>query len=221
MNTTDVATMAGWMRCLAVAGGLFSPLTGQLTGQEEPEPQGSSSAAVGGAALGLLSAATLASVGSLIPCERTYMGIGCVRLAGAVAGIAGLASGAAIGEADRVAIGEAYRNAGIGLLLGTAAGLAIHRTTPSFTVPDALTLGVVGASLAATGYGGVIGLGVGAMLGGAMALVLPDFGLPEAVSTALAGMAIGGLGAWVAGGVQARTDTGSVTTLVLPFEARF
>ncbi len=60
--------------------------------------EGSTWAMIGGGALGLYSSGLAGTVGSLIPCNQTYGGAKCVRIAGGIAGAIGLASGVYLGD---------------------------------------------------------------------------------------------------------------------------
>ena len=80
-----------------------------LRGQETTDStDGSTWAAVGGAALGAYSGTVLGALGSLIPCTRTYEGPACVRPAAIGGGIIGGLGGATIGAIDASLIGNSW-----------------------------------------------------------------------------------------------------------------
>lgn len=80
-----------------------------LRGQETTEStNGSTWAAVGGAALGAYSGTVLGAVGSLIPCTRTYEGPACVRPAAIGGGLIGGLSGATLGAVDASLVGNSF-----------------------------------------------------------------------------------------------------------------
>ena len=81
-------------------------LAGLATGTEpravvaqevSPPPEGSTAAQIGGGLLGFYSSAMLGSIGAMIPCGQTYIGVRCVQLSGALTGMAGLVSGVTLG----------------------------------------------------------------------------------------------------------------------------
>jgi len=165
--------------------------------------EGSDLARVGGSALGLYSGAVLGTVGSLIPCSQTYAGARCVRGLGVLGGIVGLGAGFYLGDLDEDAVVDAYRGAGYGLLIGSAAGLILKQVVERYNWADVAASGLVGAAIGSSAKGAAIGLAAGSIIGAALYWAIPSFDLPNAVGVAVMGMALGGIGSWVVRGVEA------------------
>ncbi len=185
------------------------------------EADGTPLAAVAGAALGLGSGAILGTVGSMIPCTQTYIGAACVRWSAAVSGMVGLASGALIGAADQERIGDAATSAGIGVLVGVAAGLAITSVAQRIGWRDVATVGLMGGAIGAAPEGAAIGLGVGTVVGVVLWQAVPDFAFPDALGVAAAGLALGALGDWVWSAIDAQSNTDVTMQFVFPLRVGF
>lgn len=182
---------------------------------------GSTAAALGGAALGLYSGAVFGTLGSLIPCSQTYAGAKCVRIAVATASAIGMASGIALGAADSDRLADHAAGAGFGALIGLGAGLAVKPFVPRFAWQDVAALALAGGGVGASAKGAVIGLAAGTVIGVALWQIVPSFELPNAFAAALAGLAIGGLGALAFEGVDGHLGEPIAPAVVAPITLRF
>ena len=205
---------------VAIGPALFaSAATAQETGSGE-STEGSTGAAIGGAVLGAYSGTVLATIGSLIPCTRTYEGPACVRPAaiagGLIAGISGASLGAA--DADRV---EDYFVAGIiGAGVGGAALLAVQPFLERWSWADVGAGALVGGAIASSGTGAAIGFGAGAIVGVATWQLIPSMKLPDAAAVTLFGLAAGGIGGWVFRALDAHDSGDGSEPAVLSFTIR-
>ena len=197
--------------------------TTALAAQDEATPaSGSTLARVGGGLLGFYSTSLLGSIGAMIPCNQTYIGVRCVQLAGVTTGVAGLVSGFSLGAADSDKVGSAAIGSVIGFAAGSIAGLVIKSQAPLFGWPDVATLGFVGGAWGASWLGATVGLAAGSAVGVLLWQAIPSFDLPNAAGVGLMGMALGGVGSWIAGAIDAhRDDGGAPITLTLPLAVRF
>ena len=169
---------------------------------------GSTWAAVGGAALGAYSGTVLGTVGSLIPCTRTYEGPACVRPAAIAGGLIGGISGASLGAADAGRV-EDYLVAGvIGAGVGAAALLAAQPFLERWSWGDVGAGALVGGAVASSGTGAAIGFGAGAVIGVAAWQLIPAMKLPDAAAVTLFGLAAGGIGGWVFRALDAHDESG-------------
>lgn len=185
------------------------------------DTNGSTAAAVGGAALGLYSGAVFGTLGSLMPCTQTYAGAKCMRIAVATASAIGMASGIALGAADSERLADHAVGAGIGALFGLGAGLALKPFVPRYAWQDVAALALAGGGVGASAKGAVIGLGAGTVIGVALWQLIPSFELPNAFAAALAGLAIGGLTALAFEGVDAHSSDPGIPALFAPVTIRF
>ena len=188
---------------------LFALLCGStdLAGQETSDSSdGSTWAAVGGAALGAYSGTVLGAVGSLMPCTRTYEGPACVRPAAIGGGLIGGLSGAALGAVDASRVGDAFVAGVIGATVGGAALLAVQPFLERWSWGDVGAGAVIGGAVAASGPGAAIGFGAGAIVGGATWQLVPSVKLPDAVAVTLFGLAAGGIGGWVWRAIDAKEN---------------
>ena len=167
---------------------------------------GSAWAAVGGAALGAYSGTVLGTVGSLMPCTRTYEGPACVRPAAIGGGLIGGLSGAALGAVDASRVGDAFVAGVIGATVGGAALLAVQPFLERWSWGDVGAGAVIGGAVAASGPGAAIGFGAGAIIGVATWKLFPSVKLPDAVSVTLFGLAAGGIGGWIWRAVDAQEN---------------
>lgn len=172
----------------------------------EPPTEGSTGAAVAGAALGGFSGVMLGTLGSIIPCSQTYAGASCVRVAAIAGGTIGFAGGIYLGAGSNDAIERAARGAGFGLLFGTATGVGMKMFLPRFGWADVAATGLIGASIGASARGAALGLVAGTAIGFGMFALDDRFGLPNAVSIGLIGAAAGGIGSWFVRAVQERQE---------------
>ena len=171
--------------------------------------EGSDWARVGGGALGLYSGAALGTVGSLIPCSQTYAGARCVRGIGVVSGLVGLTAGFYLGDLDEDAVVDAYRGAGYGLLIGSAAGVVLKEVVERYNWADVAATGLVGAAIGSSAKGAAIGFAAGSVVGLGLFWAIPSFEMPNAVGVAVMGMALGGISSWVVRSFEA--DQASLT----------
>jgi hypothetical protein len=187
----------------------------------EPPTEGSTGAAVAGAALGGFSGVMLGTLGSIIPCSQTYAGASCVRVAAIAGGTIGFAGGIYLGAGSNDAIERAARGAGFGLLFGSAAGAGMKLFLPRFGWADVAATGLIGASIGASASGAALGLAAGTVIGFGMFALDDRFGLPNAVSIGLMGAAVGGIGSWFVRAVQERQDGGLPIPLAISIPVSF
>lgn len=161
------------------------------------QTSGSTWAAIGGGALGLYSGAVLGSMGSWLPCNRTYQSMTCVRTSTVAAGVLGAASGVVIGAVDSETLGDAALGAGIGFAAGAAAGVIMKPFLQRFGWDDVAAVGLMGGAIGASPVGAVIGLGAGTVIGVALWQLVPSIELSDALAFSVGGMALGGLTGWV------------------------
>ena len=161
------------------------------------ETSGSTWAAVGGGALGLYSGAVLGSMGSWLPCNRTYQSMTCVRVSTVGAGVIGAASGIVIGAVDSETLGDAALGAGIGFAAGAAAGIVMKPFLQRFGWDDVAAVGLMGGAIGASPVGAAVGLGAGTLIGVVLWQVVPSIELSDALAFSVGGMALGGLTGWV------------------------
>ena len=181
--------------------------TAGLWGQETTDStNGSTWAAVGGAALGAYSGTVLGTLGSLIPCTRTYEGPACVRPAAIGGGIIGGLGGATIGAVDASLIENSLVAGVIGASVGGAALLAVQPFLERWSWGDVGAGAVIGGAVAASGPGAAIGFGAGALVGVATWQLIPGVKLPDAVAVTLFGLAAGGIGGWVWRAIDAKEN---------------
>lgn len=184
---------------------------------------GSTWAAVGGAALGAYSGTVLGAVGSMIPCTRTYAGPACVRPAALGGGFVGAFSGAALGIVDAPGVEDALVAGGIGAAVGGATLLAVQPFLERWSWGDVAAGAVIGGAVSSAGPGAYIGFGVGAAVGIATWQLIPSVDLPDAAAAALLGLAAGGIGGWVWRAIDATESghgSGSAQPAVLGFTVR-
>ena len=176
-----------------------------LRGQETTDsPEGSTWAAVGGAALGAYSGTVLGAVGALMPCTQTYEGPACVRPAAIGGGIVGGLAGATLGAVDASLVGNSFVAGVIGASVGGAALLAVQPFLERWSWGDVAAGAVIGGAVAASGPGAAIGFGAGAIVGVATWQLFPGVKLPDAVAVTLFGLAAGGIGGWVWRAIDAK-----------------
>ncbi|MGW8283738.1 MAG: hypothetical protein ACWGON_10605, partial [Gemmatimonadota bacterium] len=151
---------------------------GGLQAQERVgSTDGSTWAVVGGAALGAYSGTVLGTVGSLIPCTRTYAGPACVRPAAIGGGFLGAMSGAALGAVDASGVEDALLAGGIGAAIGGTALLAMQPFLERWSWGDVAAGAVIGGAVSSSGPGPTIGFGIGAVVGIATWQLLPSVDL--------------------------------------------
>ena len=198
-------------------------LPGVIAGQEAStgsDADGSTWAAVGGAALGTYSGTVLGTVGSLIPCTRTYEGPACVRPAAIAGGLIGGISGASLGAADAGRVEDYFVAGAIGATVGAAAMLAIQPLLERWSWADVGAGALVGGAVASSGTGAAIGFGAGAVIGVAAWQLVPAMKLPDAAAVTLFGLAAGGIGGWVFRALDAHDKGDSGDPAVLSFTIR-
>jgi len=181
------------------------------------EVNGSDGAKVAGAALGLYSGATLGGMASLIPCNQTMAGVTCVRTVAALGAGIGLVSGLTLGGEDAEAVWNAYRRAGVGLVAGSVAVLALKPFVDRWSWGDVAAGAVIGSSIAAGGSGAWIGLVLGTGVGVGLWQLIPTMRMPDAIGVGLIGMAVGGFTSWIVKAVNAGGDSSTADLPVLQF----
>lgn len=180
------------------------------------QESGSPEAAVAGAALGLASGATLAFVGSLVPCTQTRPGPACVRWTALGGGVLALTGGALLGAADANALSGAAVGGGIGFLVGSAAGLVLRSRAERFSWQDVAVVGLFGGAIGAAPLGSSIGLLGGAAAGLVARGVWDSVKTPDLFGAAAAGLALGGIVEWLVRGIEAQSSDGPEMRIVLP-----
>ena len=184
-----------WARvvaCLGTAGLVVAYAT-----PARAQTSGSTWAAIGGGALGLYSGAVLGSMGSWLPCNRTYQSMTCVRASTVTAGVLGAASGVVIGAVDSETLGDAAVGAGIGFAAGAAAGMVMKPFLQRFGWDDVAAVGLMGGAIGASPVGAAIGFGAGTLIGVVLWQVVPSIELSDALAFSVGGMALGGITGWV------------------------
>ena len=171
---------------------------------------GSTGAALGGAALGAVSGSMLALTGGLGACNRTLYPSRCSRITTVTGAVVGLVAGAVIGWENRSALDDRFQNAAIGTALGAAGGVALKLGLQHYGWPDVAAASAVGLAVGASPKGASIGFGVGAVTGFLLWRLHPSVGLGGAVAWGLGGMAVGGLADWVIDAARGGPDTGAI-----------
>ncbi len=171
---------------------------------------GSTGAALGGAALGAVSGSMLALSGGLGGCNRTLYPSRCSRVTAATGAVIGLAAGAVIGWENRAVLDDRLENAAYGTLLGAAGGIALKLGVQHYGWPDVAAASAVGLAVGASVKGASIGLAAGAATGLLLWRFHPSVGPGGAAAWGLAGMAVGGLTDWVADAVQGDSDISGI-----------
>lgn len=196
-----------------------------LIGAVWPAPShaqsGSTGAAIAGSALGLASGATLAFVGSLVPCTQTKPGPTCVRWSSVGGGVLGLTGGAMIGASDSDRLGDMAVGAGIGFAAGAAAGLVLQSEAERFGWADVAAVGLLGGAIGSAPLGSAIGFAGGSALGLLAWSLWDGFEIPDLIGAAAIGMAIGGLAEWLATGIDASSGPAAGLQVSLPAPAGF
>jgi hypothetical protein len=173
--------------------------------------EGAAFAAVGTAALGAYSGATLGLLGGLVPCSTTLRGLACSRVAAGVGGVIGGISGAVIGSADRDFAKRYVRNAGIGAFIGVGTGLVLQELVRQYGWLDAGAGALIGGAIGAAPKGAGIGGGIGAAVGISLWAIFPMVEPGDAVALTLLGVAVGGLTQWITDAAEAGSSpTGPV-----------
>ena len=185
------------------------------------QPSGSGAAAVAGGALGLSSGATLAFVGSLVPCTQSRPGPTCVRWSAVGGGLLGLTGGAMLGASDSDRLQDVAVGAGIGFLAGAAAGLVLKSAAERFGWQDVATVGLFGGAIGAAPLGSAIGFLGGSALGLVAWSLLDSFETPDLIGAAAAGLAIGGIAEWLVRGIDAQGSGEAEFSVVVPLSVSF
>jgi hypothetical protein len=175
------------------------------------DSEGSTSAAVGGAALGAFSGAALGLLGGLEPCDRSLHGTRCARMTTALGGAVGLVSGAVIGAGSSGALDDRFRGAAWGTAIGAALGYGLKLGIRQYDWSDVAAGAALGAAVGAAPKGAGIGFLAGAAVGGVLWLAVPGHQLPEMLGLSLVGAAVGGLVDWVVGAANAGGDEITIT----------
>ncbi len=172
--------------------------------------QGSTGAALGGAALGAVSGSMLALSGGLGGCNRTLRPSRCSRITATAGAVIGLAAGAVIGWENRSDLDSRLKNAAFGTAVGAAGGVALKLGLQHYGWPDVAATSLVGLAVGASVKGASIGLAAGAAAGLVLWRFHPSVGPGGAVAWGLAGMAAGGLADWVAEALEGSSDTSAI-----------
>lgn len=187
---------------------------------EAQESEGSTAAAVGGAALGLYSGSVLGLTGSLVPCSQRTRGLLCTRLSAVMGGLVGGISGGVIGANDTDLARHHARNAGIGALAGSLTGALLKKFVRHYGFLDAGAGVMLGAAIGAAPKGAGLGFASGAVVGTVLWQLVPSFEVADAASLGLGGLALGGLASWVASAVQS-SENGPRVVLTVPLSVNF
>lgn len=182
------------------------------------EVSGSDGATVAGAALGLYAGAALGGLSAIIPCNQTMAGISCVRAVATIGAGIGLASGLTLGGQDADAVWHAYERAGVGLVAGSVAVLALKPFVDRWSWGDVGAGAVIGSSIGAGGSGAWIGLVIGTGVGVGLWQLIPSVELPDAVGLGLIGMAAGGFTSWIIRAVNAGDESATTDFPLLRFD---
>jgi hypothetical protein len=187
------------------------------------ESNGSTGAAIAGAALGAYSGAMVATVGAIVPCTQTYWGDKCVRWSAVGGGLIGVVSGAVIGANDSDHIERSARGAAIGFGVGFVAGAVLKPIAQRVGWQDVAAVGLMGGAMGAAPKGAVIGLGVGAAVGFTLMQTVEGFNMPDFVGAAVGGAAIGVLTDWIVSAIQTGGSDAATPTpqLTIPFSVSF
>lgn len=185
------------------------------------QTSGSTATAVAGGALGLTSGATLAFIGSVVPCAQSRPGPECVRWSTIGGGGLGLTGGALLGASDSDALSEAAVGAGIGFLAGSALGLVLKTKAERFGWLDVATVGLFGGAIGAAPRGSAIGLVAGSAAGLAVWALVDSFETPDMIGAAAAGLALGGIAEWLIRGIDAGSSDPASLQVVLPVSVAF
>ncbi|MCL7960559.1 MAG: hypothetical protein M8861_10225 [marine benthic group bacterium] len=167
------------------------------------------------------SGATLAFVGSLVPCTQSRPGPACVRWSAIGGGVLGLTGGAMLGASDSDQLSDAAVGAGIGFAAGVVGGLVLKSAAERFGWQDVAVVGLLGGSIGAAPLGSAIGLLGGSAIGLAASALLDGFDTPDLIGAAAAGMALGGIAEWLVRGIGAGGEDSPQFSLVLPLTVGF
>ncbi len=200
------------MQCLVV----FAAVAVAPRHASGQESGGSTAASVAGGALGLASGATLAAVGSLVPCSQSYAGPTCVRWSAIGGGTVGAVGGSMLGSGDSERLGDAAVGAGIGFAAGAVVGIVLKSTTERFGWQDVATVGLFGGSIGSVPLGSAVGLLGGSAVGLALWSLIDDFKSPDLFGAAVAGLALGGITEWLVRGIDARSGGSNEVTFTMP-----
>jgi len=207
-----------WPRgTVAVSVGILLALAACAPKSGAQENDGSVGTAIGGALLGAYSGSVLGLIGGFGPCNRTLSGSACPRIAVAVGGGLGLASGLRLEAEDLGALNDRWRSAGYGAAIGGLVGYGLSLGVRQYGWRDVATFMAVGAGIGASPKGAGIGFAAGAAVGALGWMGLPNWKIGDAVAVSLVGLAAGGLAGWVTG-----PDGGNQRdAIVLPLQVRF
>jgi hypothetical protein len=185
------------------------------------QQSGSTGAAIAGGALGLSSGATLAFVGSLVPCTQSRPGPTCVRWSAASGGALGLVGGAMLGASDSDHLSDVALGTGIGFAAGVAGGLVLKSAAERFGWQDVAVVGLVGGAIGAAPLGSAIGLLGGSAVGLATMALVDSFETPDLIGAAAAGLALGGIVEWLVRGIGAQGTDADEFYLSVPLSVGF
>jgi len=177
---------------------------------------GSTGSTIAGGALGLYAGATLAAVGSIIPCSQSHPGPTCVRWSAVGGGTVGLLGGAMLGADDSERLEDAAVGSGIGFLAGAAAGLVLKSASERFGWQDVAAVGLFGGAIGSAPLGSAVGLLGGSAVGLVLWKLVDDFNSPDMIGAAIAGLAVGGIAEWLVRGIDAGSGGGTMMRFSIP-----
>ena len=172
--------------------------------------EGSTAAALGGAALGAVSGSMLGLLGGLEACNRTFHPTRCSRIATVTGAAIGLTAGAVIGSGGNSSLDDRVENAALGAALGAGVGLGLKTFVRQYDWPDVAAASLLGLSIGAAAEGSGLGLAAGAAAGFLLWRLDPSVGPAGILVWSLAGLAVGGLADWVADAVEGDSGTGPI-----------
>jgi len=174
------------------------------------DDHGSTSRALGGAALGAASGSMLALLGGLEVCNRTLRPSRCSRFTTATGAVIGLTAGAVIGYEGDSELNDRTKNAVVGTAIGALAGVVLKEVVRQYDWPDVAATSVVGLAIGASAEGAGLGFAAGAATGFLLWRLHPSVGPAGVVVWALAGLAVGGLADWVVDAGRAGSRTSAI-----------
>lgn len=136
-------------------------------------------------------------------------------------GALGLAAGAMLGASDADQLGDVAVGAGIGFLVGAAAGLALKSAAERFGWQDVATVGLFGGAIGAAPLGSAIGFLGGSAVGLVAWGLVDSFDTPDLIGAAAAGLALGGIAEWLVRGIGAQGDDSDEFRVVVPLSVSF
>lgn len=168
--------------------------------------EGSTSARLGGAALGLFSGSLLGLGGAVVPCAQVAATRTCSRVAFAAGGVAGGLAGAMLGDADSGRVDDALRASGYGALAGAVFGFVAKEAVYYYGWLDVGAFAALGAAIGPVAPAVALGFVAGGALGFGLSLIVPSIEFTDVAALSGIGLAIGGLAAWAIKAADAQGD---------------